>query len=236
MLKRGLVALVLIGSVGIFAPHVARADVVVPTGYDIEHQTFYCSNGTPTCSGPTTARYLIYMQAQAVSYSGVHSGAPDGIDLVCGRHYLDPITHHFHAISERVNPGIAKVGGVETGYGPGWIKGNASVAQDATESNTHAVSTMNIVAFDKTSGDYARAWGTSVTDNVTDTQVSGGFVIYLHGPIYDDDFTAHTTTVVGYGDMGCHTTYITPIYGPGPGPFFEGVYGQTDGGSEPNGA
>lgn len=213
-----VLALVALASLSL-APRTAHADQ--PPGYDIEVQMLYCLDKDDPCNTPATVRNSEYIQVETVSFHpSVTKGPPDAVDFTCGRAYFDS-NGVFHDVAEHVF----------AGYEAGTIKGTAELEGTYTESGTRAVAEIEHVwASDSVTGDSGTAWGTLVTNNVTDLRVKGGFKLELNGPIYDEVFTSSgpIEKVVGHGKMECNSygKYVAAPFASGP--YFEAVLGNTD--------
>lgn len=215
-----VLSFVVLASTFVFIPRAAQADN--PAGYDIEVQMLYCINKAQPCNTPATARNSLYIQVEAVSFHhGRTEGTPDAVDFTCGRAYFDK-NGVFHDVAEHVF----------AGYEGGTIRGEAELGRNPTEKNTRAVSRIEGVrAFDPVTRDSAIVLGSMVSNNVTDLRVSGGFVVQLNGPIYDEHVNASghfVSKVVGHGEMQCNSfgKYVKAPFAAGP--YFEGVLGNTD--------
>ena len=214
----------------------ALADLAGPAPYEIEAKLQYCANGgtgcVPTNGRPDLAnlRFALVEAYRITPPTGILAkiGGPNGsvaepealIAKCAGAHSIDA-RGNIHATTMFVFAGPT-----DQGFNGGTVHGSA-VIRNGSESSRHAIGVLSATASDPMSGDTASVSGEQVTNNSSDTRVSGGFEVSLTGPQYDEiasgpDFSLTAVpTRLGNGSMTCNTRGATVSTPGAPPPYFE---------------
>ncbi|MBV9170802.1 MAG: hypothetical protein JOZ81_12020 [Chloroflexi bacterium] len=218
----------LLGSV---AP--AFADLGPKAVYEIESKEQYCADGSQNCVAQhdlSRLRFALFEAYRLNTVTGMpentaHASAarPDVILAKCaGPHSMDS-RGNIHAPTMFVQVGPSN----QQGLDPGTISGTVSL-RHGLESDTASTATLALEVADSTTADAAVITGQQVTNNVSDTWVSGGFYITLRGPIYDEvvagpdaNESAMPARTGSTGTMTCSTGNPTVTVPGAPPPYFE---------------